>query len=59
MDNLKHTILTAFPSFPAFVFAVEAPSKFTIITSIILPIVFFIISKSVDVLLQLYLKRKK
>lgn len=59
MDNLKTSIISLFPSSPAFYFALESPTALTIITSIVLPILFFIISKTVDVAVQIYFKNKK
>jgi hypothetical protein len=59
MDNLKTFILSFVPSSPAIYFAVESPTTLKIITSIVLPIVFFIVSKTVDVLVQLHFKNKK
>lgn len=59
MNDLKAAVLAALPSSPAFFNAIEAPSTLTIITSICLPICFFFLGKTVDVLVQLYLKRKK
>jgi len=59
MDNAKTAFMTIFPSSPAFYFAVESPSKTTILTSIVLPMVFFLISKAVDVALKFHFERKK
>ncbi|HEX8289824.1 MAG TPA: hypothetical protein VF556_17715 [Pyrinomonadaceae bacterium] len=58
MDNLKSLVVSVIPSSPAFYVAVEFPSATTIITTIVLPVVFFILSKTVDVLVQFYFKRK-
>lgn len=59
MNDLKAVILAGVPSSPAVFAAIEAPSTLTIVTSILLPICFFVLSKTVDVCVQLYLKRKK
>lgn len=59
MNDLKSLVITAIPSSPAFYAAFSAPSTWTIITSIILPVVLFILSKTVDVLVQIYFKRKQ
>lgn len=58
-DNFKNFIVSVLPSSPAFYFAVESPSTIGIITTIVLPIIFFAISKTVDVLVQVYFKKKK
>jgi len=59
MDNLKSFIMSFVPSSPAFYFAVESPSALTIITSIVLPVMFFIASKAIDVLVQIHIKNRK
>jgi hypothetical protein len=58
MNDLKSLLLSAFPTVPAVLAAVESPSVLTIITTIVLPILFFVFSKTVDVLVQIYFKRK-
>lgn len=58
MNEFKSLIISAIPSSPAVYFAFENPSMLTIVTSIILPVVLFICSKTVDVLVQVYFKRK-
>lgn len=59
MNVIKNLFISAIPISPAVYFALESPSTLTIISSVILPICFFVVSKIVDVLVQLYLKRKK
>jgi hypothetical protein len=59
MDNLKSFVVSLVPSSPAIYFALESPTDIRIITSIVLPIVFFIVSKTVDVLVQVYFKQKQ
>lgn len=59
MNDLKAALFAAVPSSPAVFVAIEAPSTLTIVTSIVLPILLFIASKTVDVMVQIYLKRKK
>ena len=46
------------PSSPAFYFALESPSTIKIVTSIILPVLFFIASKAIDVFVQLHIKNR-
>ena len=58
MNEFKSLIISAIPSSPAVYFAFEAPSMLTVLTSIVLPILFFFVSKTVDVLVQVYFKRK-
>lgn len=59
MNEFKNLIISAIFSSPAVYIAVSSPSALTIISSIILPIVFFVVSKIVDVYIQIYVKRKK
>lgn len=59
MENLKTFFITALPSSPAIFAAFESPSSWTVITSIVLPVALFILSKTVDVLVQVYFKRKQ
>lgn len=59
LENLKSTILSTVHTVPAFVFAVEAPSRNSVLITIILPILFFTVSKTVDVFLQIYFRRQE
>jgi hypothetical protein len=58
MNDFKSLIISAIPSSPAVYAAFSAPSGWTIFTSIVLPIALFILSKTVDVLVQIYFKRQ-
>ncbi|HEX8249000.1 MAG TPA: hypothetical protein VF599_12555 [Pyrinomonadaceae bacterium] len=55
MDYFRNLIISVLPSSPAFYFAAVLPSWFTIITSIVLPCVFFLITLAVNVWLKIYL----
>jgi hypothetical protein len=55
----KNFILSVIPSSPAIYFALESPSARNVIGSVALPIILFFASKTVDVLVQIYFKRKK
>lgn len=59
MNDLKAAFLTALSSAPAFVVAISTRADIAVISSIILPIVFFVLSKAIDVSVQLYLRRRK
>lgn len=59
MENFKSTVLSAFPTVPAFLLAVESPSRTSVLVTIILPILFFTVSKTVDVLMQIYFRRQE
>jgi len=58
MDNFKNLMISFVPSSPAFYFALESPSTIKIVTSIILPVLFFIASKAIDVFVQLHIKNR-
>lgn len=57
--DLKNFLLATFSSSPTVFFAMTEPSSIALITSIVLPVVLFLISKTVDVLVQIYLKTGK
>jgi len=59
MTELKSSFIAGVSSAPSFVFAISEPSTLAIITSIVLPVVFFVLSKAIDVLVQIYFRRKK
>lgn len=59
LENLKTLFLTAVPSSPAFYVAMESPSRNSVLVTIILPIVFFAIGKTVDVCLQIHFRRQE
>jgi uncharacterized lipoprotein YajG len=58
MSDFKSIILAMFPASPAILAAFDSPSTLTIVASIVLPCTFFVISKTIDVLIQLYIKRR-
>jgi hypothetical protein len=59
MNDLKSHFIAGISASPSFVFALAEPGTLAIITSIVLPIVFFVLSKAVDVLVQIYFRRQK
>lgn len=59
MMNDTKNILLAWASTSTSLFAaIETRTWITVISAIVLPIVFFAIGKTVDVLLQIYFRRK-
>lgn len=56
MHDVKTFLLTTVPSVPAFLAALEDKSTITILTAFVMPICFFVVSKTVDVIVQVYLK---
>jgi hypothetical protein len=57
MQDIKNFYLAWVSSFPV-MFAIEPRTLITIISAIILPIVFFAIGKTADIALQIYLHNR-
>lgn len=58
-DNGANGLLAVFTAWPAYIYALVEPSNLTVAASFILPICFFVIGKTVDVLIRIYFDRKK
>ena len=58
MQDIKNFYLAWLSSFPA-MFMIESRTLVSIISAIILPIVFFAVGKAADIALQIYLNRRK
>ena len=58
MNDLKNLTLAWVSSTSSVFAAIEAKTLITITSAIILPIVFFALGKTVDVVLQIYLKSR-
>lgn len=59
MNDTKNILLAWISSLTWVFTAIETRTWITIISAIILPMVFFSIGKTVDVLLQIYLRKEK
>lgn len=59
MQDLKNIILAWFSAAPTFAAVIDGGSIWTIITAIVLPTIFFLLGKTVDVGLQIYFRRKQ
>lgn len=59
MHDFKNIFLAWISSITSVFAAIEAKTLITIISAIVLPIVFFTIGKTVDVLLQIYFRERK
>lgn len=59
MNDLKNILLAYFSSLTSVLAAVETRTLITIISAIVLPILFFSIGKAIDVMLQIYLHRQR
>lgn len=55
--DVKNMLLAAFSGFPTYLAAVETQTLITIVASIVLPCLFFLVGKAIDVGLQIYLRR--
>lgn len=58
MNELKTFLITTIPSTPAVYAALDNPQTKTILTAFVMPCVFFVLSKSIDVYLQ-YRREKR
>lgn len=58
MSDTRNAFLAWASSLASVFAAIETRDLITIISAIVLPVIFFTIGKSVDVLLQVYLRRR-
>jgi len=59
MNDTKNILLAWISSVSSVFTAIEAQTWITLISAIVMPVVFFTVGKTVDVLLQIYLKRRE
>ena len=59
MHDLKNIFIAWTSSITSVMTAVEAKTLITVISAIVLPIIFFTIGKTIDVALQIYLRKKE
>jgi hypothetical protein len=59
MNDTKNILLAWISSVTSVFAAIESRTWITIISAIVLPIVFFAVGKTIDVLLQIYFRREK
>ncbi|MGQ0540931.1 MAG: hypothetical protein ACT4O9_03645 [Blastocatellia bacterium] len=59
MNDLKNFLIAYFSTASSVFAAIETRTLITIVSAIVLPIVFFAVGKTVDVLLQIYLKQRE
>lgn len=59
MHDFKNILLAWVSSISSIFAAIETKTLITIISAIVLPIVFFTIGKTVDVLVQMYLAKRQ
>ena len=58
MSDTRNAFLAWASSMPPVFGVLETRDVITIVSAIVLPVIFFTVGKTVDVLLQVYLKRK-
>lgn len=59
MNDTKNILLAWISSLSSMFTAIETKTWIAIISAIVLPMIFFTIGKTVDVLLQIYFRRQK
>ena len=59
MHDLKNILLAWISAAPAFMAAVDGGSILTVISAIILPTIFFLLGKAVDVGVQVYFRNRR
>ena len=58
MNDIKNFLIAYFSTASSVFAAIEARTVITIISAIVLPVMFFAVGKAVDVLVQIYLDRR-
>jgi len=59
MNDTKNILLAWISSVSSVFTAIEARTWITLISAIVMPVVFFTLGKAVDVLLQIYFRRRE
>jgi len=59
MNDTKNIVLACASSAATVLAALDAPAIISIISAVVLPVILFAVGKTVDVLVQIYLKRDK
>ncbi len=58
MNDTKNILIAYLSSISSIFEAIETQTLITVISAIVLPVVFFTVGKTVDVMLQLHFKRR-
>ena len=58
-NDMKNFLLAGFSTSPATILALDTKTLITVISAIVLPVLFFAIGKTIDVCLQLHFKRRE
>ena len=59
MNDIKNFLIAYFSTASSVFAAIEAPTVITIISAIVLPILFFAIGKTIDVVVQIHLESRR
>ncbi|MFT3743307.1 MAG: hypothetical protein QM785_03330 [Pyrinomonadaceae bacterium] len=59
MNDTKNILLAWISSISSIVTTIEAGTLISIVSAIVLPIMFFTLGKTIDVAVQIYLKRRE
>lgn len=58
MNDTRNALLAWASSTPSIFAVIETRDLITIVSAIVLPVIFFTVGKTVDILLQVYLKKR-
>jgi hypothetical protein len=59
MNDFKNFLIAYFSTAPSLFAAIETRTLITVISAIVLPILFFTVGKTIDVVLQIYLDQRR
>jgi hypothetical protein len=59
MNDFKNFLIAYFSTAPSLFAAIETRTLITVISAIVLPILFFTVGKTIDVILQIYLDGRR
>ena len=59
MNDFKNFLIAYFSTAPSLFAAIETRTLITVISAIVLPILFFTVGKTIDVILQIYMDRHR
>ncbi len=57
-SNVNNITISSLSGMPALFVAVESQTALSIASAVVLPVLFFILGKTADILLQIYLKKR-
>lgn len=59
MNDIKNILIAYLSSASSIFSAIETRTLITIVSAIVLPIIFFTVGKTIDVMLQIYFKKQE